>query len=582
MEVQIDDFAQLHLQFVDRTQWRYEVIRPVVLLADRTPQQRARETQTHPATVRKLTRRFQQQGMLGLLPDNVEVSVRGKATRIPDPVRQELDRFKALYDGFHYRELARILFVKLGYAIDDKTVKTLWQASPVPCQGHLGLWDYHAQPDRYQARLQVIKLYYQGWEKVSISRFLNVSRPTIDAWLRRFETEHFAGLMDKSSAPHAPVRKIWLPLMVQVYHLQKAHPDAGEFRIWSLLARPDVSVRTIGRVMALNRLVYDDIPHVPKRGVKPAPGSHPYKAQARHQYWFIDGRRMDFAIDGVRWWSLTILEGYSRTILAGAVAPTEASWVALMVLYTACVRYGVPGTLISDSGGAYTSNEFEAVCTRLQIQHETIVSTQGESYQNLMETHFNIQRRLYDYQFSLAPTPAAFDQCHQAFIQTYNTTAHQGLLKDRRVPPIPLEVLGAAKGRIYAPDELARQFSHALFPRTTNRHGCVTLHSYHFYVEEGLPQTQVLLWMAGTQLRAMFEGVVLAEYHCRYDWRDRRVTDIGAGVFRPTRFASPQGWLIPLTPADSVVVYRTRAPRRQVPHGSSRPQLLLFEVVQTG
>jgi transposase InsO family protein len=165
-------------------------------------------------------------------------------------------------------------------------------------------------------------------------------------------------------------------------------------------------VRTIGRVMALNRLVYDDIPHVPKRGVKPAPGPHPYKAQARHQYWFIDGRRMDFAIDGVQWWSLTILEGYSRTILAGAVAPTEATWVALMVLYTACVRYGVPGTLISDSGGAYTSNEFEAVCTRLQIQHETIVSTQGESYQNLMETHFNIQRRLYDYQFSLAPTPS--------------------------------------------------------------------------------------------------------------------------------------------------------------------------------
>jgi len=83
MEGQIDAFAQLHRQFVDRTQWRYEVIRPVVLLADRTPQQRARETQTHSATVRKLTRRFRQQGMLGLLPDTVEVSVRGKATVSP-------------------------------------------------------------------------------------------------------------------------------------------------------------------------------------------------------------------------------------------------------------------------------------------------------------------------------------------------------------------------------------------------------------------------------------------------------------------------------------------------------------------
>jgi hypothetical protein len=50
--------------------------------------------------------------------------------------------------------------------------------------------------------------------------------------------------------------------MVQVYHLQKGHPDAGEFRIWSLLAQPDISVRTVGRIMALNKLVYDDIPDV--------------------------------------------------------------------------------------------------------------------------------------------------------------------------------------------------------------------------------------------------------------------------------------------------------------------------------
>ena len=53
---------------------------------------------------------------------------------------------------------------------------------------------------------------------------------------------------------------------------------------------------------------------------------------------------MDFALEGRRWWSLVVLEGYSRTILAGAIAPTEATWVALMVLYTACVRYGAPET----------------------------------------------------------------------------------------------------------------------------------------------------------------------------------------------------------------------------------------------
>ena len=150
--------------------------------------------------------------MLGLLPGDVEVVPRERASPIPEAVRQEIDRLKALYDGFHYRELARILFCKVGYPIDDKTVKKLWQQSPVPCQRQLELWDYHTHPDRYQARLQVVKLYYQGWEKVSISRFLQVSRPTVDAWIARFEAEHFAGLVDKSRGPKEPPRKVWLPL----------------------------------------------------------------------------------------------------------------------------------------------------------------------------------------------------------------------------------------------------------------------------------------------------------------------------------------------------------------------------------
>jgi len=41
---------------------------------------------------------------------------------------------------------------------------------------------------------------------------------------------------------------------------------------------------------------------------------------------------MDFALDGIKWWSLILLDGYSRTIVAGAMAPSEASWAALMVL----------------------------------------------------------------------------------------------------------------------------------------------------------------------------------------------------------------------------------------------------------
>jgi len=268
----MSDYAQLQLHFVDSVQRRYEVIRPIVLLGDRTAAQRAAETHLHPETVRDLPRRFRHQGMLGLFPAQTEIVTPHRGQAVSEKVVAELARLKALYDGFGYRELARMLWHKTYERIDDKTVKKLWQQSPTPVQGERPLPTYHSHPQRYQSRLEVIKLYYQGWTKRSICGFLQVSRPTVDRWIGRFEAEHFAGLLGHKPGPQAP-RKVWFPLMVEVYHLQKAHPDAGAFRIWSLLAREDISVRTVGRVMALNRQVYDDIPHQRQHGPTPPPAA---------------------------------------------------------------------------------------------------------------------------------------------------------------------------------------------------------------------------------------------------------------------------------------------------------------------
>lgn len=576
MEVQLA-FAELHPRCVDPVQQRYEMIRPLVLLEDRTVAQRAEETQCHPETLRDLTRRFRHHGMLGLWPEHTTLRPAPRGKPVPEAVGAELARLKALYTGFGYRELARILWCTVACHLDAKTIKKLWQHTPTPAPGDRPLLDYHQHATRTEARLEVVKLYYQGWTKRSIGQVLHVSRPTIDRWIQRFEADQVAGLTDKSRRPQSTSRKTWLPVMIAIYHLQKRHPDAGRFRIWSLLANPTISERTVGRVMALNKQVYDDIPHVAHPHPHPPPGLHPYKATQPHQYWFIDGRMMDFALEGVRWWSLIILDGYSRTMLAGAIAPTEASWVTLMVLHTACLRYGAPQYLISDSGGAFTSNEVTAVLKRLQIEPNPLVSTHGESYKNLMETHFNIQRRLYDYQFSLTTTPAELEQAHQAFMALYNTTAHQGLLAAQYDPPIPLRVLGEATGRLYTPEDLARHFAQALFPRTTNQHGCVTLHHSHFYVEAGVPHTQVLLWVSGEQLRAVVDHVVLADYHCRYDWREHQVKDIQYGLFYPTRFTSPQGTLFPRTPQESLVVCRPLALRRLQPQAPFAQQLGLFE-----
>src|SRR5215471_5125407 len=118
-------FAQLQLRFVDQVQWRYELIRPLVLLEERpTPpeaiRQRAHATGSHPETVRKFTRRFEQQGLPGLLPEAVAVVPKGPAPRVPPEVVAEIGRLKALYEGFQYQELVRIILCTCRYRMTDK------------------------------------------------------------------------------------------------------------------------------------------------------------------------------------------------------------------------------------------------------------------------------------------------------------------------------------------------------------------------------------------------------------------------------------------------------------------------------
>ena len=109
----------------------------------------------------------------------------------------------------------------------------------------------------------------------------------------------------------------------------------------------------------------------------------------------------------------------------------------------------------------------------------------------------------------------------------------------------------------------------------------MTLHSYHCYVEQGLPKTQVFLWVYGQELRAVFDNVVLAEYYCYYDLRAHKVTNIRDGRFPPTRFPSAQGTLIPRHPQDSLVLYRPTPLRHQGRRPSPVQQLWLFERVGT-
>ena len=94
------------LPFDDPTQQRYEVIRPVVVTGNRTATERAQETGMHPETVGRLKRRFEKQGMLGLIPDTVEV--------VPARRRRRVLRRGGRGTAASQRALRRLLVSRTG------------------------------------------------------------------------------------------------------------------------------------------------------------------------------------------------------------------------------------------------------------------------------------------------------------------------------------------------------------------------------------------------------------------------------------------------------------------------------------
>ena len=172
--------------------------------------------------------------------------------------------------------------------------------------------------------------------------------------------------------------------------------------------------------------------------------------------------------------------------------------------------------------GACISHAFAGVGTRLALDHKTISRTEGHSEQHRLETHGNIQRRVDADQLALTRTPRACAEAPQRFLALSTTPAHQGRLKERLTPPLPLHGLGESQGRRSPPQALVRQFAQALFGRTTHRYGCVTQPRSHGDVDRGGPQTPVWLGVAGEDLRAVDAQGRVAEYPGHDDLRTRQ------------------------------------------------------------
>ena len=223
--------------------------------------------------------------------------------------------------------------------------------------------------------------------------------------------------------------------MAAIRRLQ-ANPELGEFRIHAAIEQLGIhlSPRTCGRILALHRALgaprpADGLPHE----LQPMP----FAAQRRHQFWSVDIRYVEHHRLGTDKpaYVISILENFSRALLASVVSPRQDLTAYLIVLRAAVEAHGAPEALVSDGGSVFRARQAQAIYTALGIRKEQI--EQGQPWQNYIETHFNVMRRMADHDYAAATTWGELQAAHERFFVGYNHQAHlahQGRTDDRRSP----------------------------------------------------------------------------------------------------------------------------------------------------
>jgi putative transposase len=569
-----DDWRQIELLARAPGQRTYELIRPVVLFGQ-SPAERAAETGTAVRSVYRQAARFDQLGLAGLVPPpRIE-----KHRTLPPQVRQAILDAKREHPPLKVYELTTICWARYGHRPSSHTVKRILAEDPPPPRTHRRFPPYHAEPDPIQRRLAIVRLHVEGWNAKSIAAYLETSRQTVHATLKRWTEEEFAGMPDKSRAPHRRGTKVTLRAIATVKELQE-NPLLGEFRVYAALKRLGIhlSPRTCGRILALNRTLYGlPKPERVPRETKPMP----FKAVRRHQYWSADIRYVDHGLGDFKVYSVTILDNYSRAVVASGLSRTQDLGTFLMVLFAAVRQHGAPEGLVTDGGSVFRAKHLLTVLDRLGVVKHEIARRQA--WQNYIEANFGIQRRIADWGFAQAGSWPELLAVHDHWVTEHNYQdhyAHQDRPEDRRSPAA---VLHRVCGKLFDPEELHRIFYSTRFGRVLDRAGYARFRRWRVYAERGLGGEPVAVWLYAEHLTLVYEDEPLAQYRVAYQPDQRRLKAVTPEHLFDTPHRSPQLPLWRQGDDDWLPVLRlpAYAPRRVRPVGAVQPSLFPLDDVGT-
>ncbi len=563
-----DEWQELLPLFEWPEQQSYEELRPLVLFGGSVAE-RARETGVPERTMYRRVERFEEDGMLSLFATD-PAAARAKRRGLEPHIRRMIVELKAEHPKLNDNEISNIVYVRTGRRLGKHTPGRVLAEEVVPLKLSRLFEPYHDVTDRREAREAVVALHLDGWSVKAIASYLKVSRTTVYRVLGRWIEEGDAGLEDRPAGRPRGVRKMDLATMDFIRRSQE-NPELGAFRVHAALVQKrgtEVSVRTVGRVMAVHRDLYGLAK--PKRSSREK-AEMPFRAKRRHEIWTADVRYVPHSIPGAgNAYVIAVLENYSRCVLASSVSLTQDTTAFLRVFYTTVERYGPPERLVTDGGGIFKANQSKAVYRALGVEKEQI--ERRKPYQSYIETTFGIQRRMADWHFARAETFTELAEAHDTWREDYNAQRHWAHEKREDGRRSPEAVLGFYTALLrHREEDLRRAFFSTRSARVLDTLGYVRFLDWRLYGEEALPRREVAVWLQPGSLTLEYGGQPLSSYDVELSRETGKPKAVGDARLFETPYALPQ---LRLFASDDAGWLKALKLTEYAPRKAPRPQAL--------
>ena len=521
----------------DSIQITYEVIRPVLLFGV-SPKERSEETGISKSSIYYKANLFDQAGMASLLPPTPPPNLPKQDKRaLSPPIRQAIVDAHAEYPLLSLHEIASICYVQFGRKPSPHTIQYILATGPKPSRTTRRYKRFAQMDDLVERRRTILKLHVEGWNAKSIAGYLETSRQTVHATLKRWAEEQFAGLEDKSRTRHGPTR-VDIESVEEVKKLSE-NPLIGAYRVSAALEQIGIKLSraTCGQLLALNRDLYHLQMPSPKERYK---ATMPFKAERRHQFWSVDIRYVDMhrLIGEENIYCISILENFSRAILSSAITRRQDTEAYLSVLYPAIRRFGVPEILVSDNGAVFLSTYVRKVYEALGIEKKEI--KKGKPYQNYIEAAFGVQRRMADWSFEKAQTYEDLLAAHEKWLIDYNHQRHMAHEQRDDDCHSPAAVMNWQRGMQPAPELIYRAFSAIGETRVLNKAGYAKFRNFLLYGEQGLAGRETLINTFQDTLAIEYGDYPLSKYSVEWQQDDRHLFRVGNPRLYQNPYQIPQ------------------------------------------